>query len=133
MNSDESVLSTQRELEEFRRQWKQEVESRKAQLDRRQTTASSASTGTQDTGQVKPGSVHPAYPGNKSVSPEEPRVEMVSQELESVKLDYNDSMQKGDPAGTAMKPRTNITAMDHYIEAVDNERQGKLAQGNLVC
>ncbi|KAI9278995.1 hypothetical protein BDA99DRAFT_567594 [Phascolomyces articulosus] len=88
----------QKELEEFRRQWRQEVENRKQQQLQHQKEDPVAIESTQQ----------PAIIDDQTPLPDE----MPSVSLEKEKEEDNE-------------PKT---AMDYYIIAVDNERQGKLGQ-----
>ncbi|KAI8144020.1 hypothetical protein BJV82DRAFT_667861 [Fennellomyces sp. T-0311] len=82
----------QRELDDFRRQWRQEVENRKQQ-------------------QHQPKQVEPV---------DTPAIPPLAEEMQSLTLD-------DEPTESAPEPVAE-SAMDHYIAAVDNERQGKLGQ-----
>lgn len=97
--------TTQRELDEFRRQWREEVESRKAQLQHQKARSPPIRHDAQD---------DPA----------------LSQQLDSLSLQETSEAVETKTDDEVVRP---VTAMDHYIEAVDNERQGKLGQGKQIC
>ena len=103
------TTDAQRELEEFRRQWRQEVENRKQQTVERQKHARISLATQQEEQQTT---------GTTEIYDDRPPL---AEEMHSMSLE-NEEEEKNEPK----------TAMDHYIIAVDNERQGKLGQGKII-
>ena len=104
------TTDAQRELEEFRRQWRQEVENRKQQKLERQKHAR-VSLVTEEEVEQQTTTTTKIYGDRPPLT-----AEMQSMSLE------NENEEKNEPK----------TAMDYYIIAVDNERQGKLGQGKIL-
>ncbi|KAI9498101.1 hypothetical protein BDB00DRAFT_801142 [Zychaea mexicana] len=96
------TTDAQKELETFRRQWRQEVENRKHQQQQQRLQLQQK----QDPVAMAP----PEQPIQQDPPP-------LPEEMQSLSVE-NDQQQLNEPQ----------SAMDHYIVAVDNERQGKLGQ-----
>ncbi|KAI9478695.1 MAG: hypothetical protein EXX96DRAFT_571870 [Benjaminiella poitrasii] len=89
-------------LEEFRMEWREEMK------EKRKKNNSQSSASTKD----KPSE----HPPQQKISREEESVADLIERTEA--LTTNDEEKKTEP----------VTAMDHYVIAVDNERQGKLGK-----
>ncbi|KAG2226653.1 hypothetical protein INT45_001000 [Circinella minor] len=98
------TTDAQRELEEFRRQWRREVENRKQQQLERQKNARISLTAQEEQQTTRTA---------KICDDQLP----LTEEMKSMSLE-NEKEEKEKPK----------TAIDYYIVAVDNERQGKLSQ-----
>ena len=100
------TTDAQRELEDFRRQWRREVENRKQQQLERQKNARISLTAQQEGQQT-----------TRTAKISDDQLPL-TEEMESMSLE-NKKEEKEEPK----------TAIDYYIIAVDHERQGKLSQG----
>ncbi|ORY95569.1 hypothetical protein BCR43DRAFT_525282 [Syncephalastrum racemosum] len=107
--SQSSPIGNQNELEEFRKQWRQEVQSRsKAQYEnqlRQQPRSSRHSTGSGDV-------IPPSFLQTCSLECDPPAMDDADSTEDDIKQEEEEEKKK--------------SAMDHYIVAVDKERQGKI-------
>lgn len=109
-----SQMSASNELEEFRRQWRQEVESRKHQQQSQPTPVEPPTT---DNLPIKK-PTSPLINGHSSATLQQP---MSSLSLENKEQEETAVPKKEEPVP--------VSAMDHYIFAVNSERQGRLGEG----
>lgn len=113
--SQSSPAENQHELEEFRKQWRQEVQSRsKAHFEnqlRQQPRSSMHSAGSGDV-------IPPSFLQTCSLECDPPAMDDADAPEDNTTQEETEEKKK--------------SAMDHYIVAVDKERQGKIGPGNLI-
>ncbi|KAI8379390.1 uncharacterized protein BYT42DRAFT_495985 [Radiomyces spectabilis] len=108
MDSQSPATANQQELEDFRKQWREEVQHRKVSQPSQETATSSTAPPTE-----------PMPQGSASAKP--PVESMAS-------LSLQDPVAAKEMPFKAPERKSEITAMDHYVDAVENERQGKLGK-----